>query len=187
MAALTAEVIQLFAASISTSASVEVMLSLAEPQNVAEGLLGTLPSPPARIFYPDHEEGESLSSVWAQLEHYRDCFRRTISLCNRRKKEARLPIIKRWRMSVLSLLESAVESGSDVYLVGVSFELIKILCSSKDIDEPSKSMQLEPFSKILRTLLESRLDRILNDLTDRVSNANSSNHGNPADITSSLL
>ena len=53
-----------------------------------------------------------------------------------KKKEARLPIIKKWRMSVLSLLESAVESGSDVYLVGVSFELIKILCSSKDIDEP---------------------------------------------------
>ena len=119
MAALTAEVIQLFAVSISTSASVEVMLSLAEPQNVAEGLLGTLPSPPARIFYRDHEEGESLSSVWGQLEHYRDYFRRTISLCKRRKKEARLPIIKRWRMSVLSLLESAVESGSDVYWVGV--------------------------------------------------------------------
>ena len=48
-------------------------------------------------------------------------------------------------------------------------------------------MQLEPFSKILRTLLESSLDGILNDLTDRVSNVNSSNHGNPADITSSLL
>ena len=80
MAALTAEMIQLFSASVSTSASVEVMLSLSDPQTVAEGLLGTLPSPPARIFYRDHEEGESLSSVWAQLEHYRDCFRCTISL-----------------------------------------------------------------------------------------------------------
>ena len=77
MAALTAEVIQLFAASISTSASVEVMLSLADPQTVAEGLL---PSPPARICYPDRMEGKSLSSVWAQLEHYRDYFKCTISL-----------------------------------------------------------------------------------------------------------
>ena len=74
-----------------------------------------------------------------------------------------------------------------MFIGWVSFELVKILCSSKDIDEPSKSMQLEPFSKILRTLLESSLDGILNDLTDGVSNANSSNHGNPADITSSLL
>ena len=56
MAALTAEVIQLLSASISASASVEVMLSLADHQTVAEGLLGTLPSPPARIFYRDHTE-----------------------------------------------------------------------------------------------------------------------------------